>query len=107
LRPTVPHPNFAEIITDDTREAVHLKLTRDADGRPIDAIHVHGYAPPDVMRPIEKAIWEELGVDQPLPEHLGMIDEDERSESLALIQLILLFHVIRKQTFEETPVPKP
>ena len=107
LRPTIPHPNLAEMITDDVKEAIHLKLTRDADGRPIDAIHVHGYARREVTRPIEEAIWEELGVDQPLPEHLGMIDEDQRSESLALIQLILLFHVIRKQTFEETPVPKP
>ena len=61
----------------------------------------------EVTRPIEEAIWKELGVDQPLPEYLGMIEEDQRSESLALIQLILLFHVIRKQTFEETPVPKP
>jgi len=107
LRPTVPHPNFAEIITDDAREAVHLKLTRDADGRPVDAIHVHGYAPPDIMRPIEKAIWEELGVDHPMPESLGMVEEDSRSESLALIQLILLFHVIRKQTNQESKVPKP
>jgi phosphoribulokinase len=107
LRPTVPHPSLAEVITEDTREAVHLKLTRDADGRPVDAVHVHGYASPDVMRPIEKAIWEELGVDRPFPDCLGMIEEDRRSESLALIQLILLFHVLRKQTFQETPVPKP
>jgi phosphoribulokinase len=107
LRPTVPHPNLAEIITDDVREAIHLKLTRDEDGRPVDAVHVHGYARPEITRPIEEAIWAELGVDQPLPESLGMIEEDRRSESLALIQLILLFHVIRKQNFEETKVPKP
>ncbi len=107
LRPTIPHPNLAAMITDDAKEAIHLKLTRDEDGRPIDAIHVHGYARREVTRPIEEAIWQELGVDQPLPEHLGMIEEGERSESLALIQLILLFHVIRKQNFEETPVPKP
>jgi len=107
LRPTVPHPNLAEVITDDAREAVHLKLTRDEDGRPVDAVHVHGYARPEVMRPIEEAIWDELGVDQPLPESLGMVEEGNRSESLALIQLILLFHVIRKQTVQEPKVPKP
>ncbi len=105
LRPTVPHPNLAEIITDNVREAVHLKLTRDEDGRPIDAIHVHGYASPEITRPIEEAIWDELGVDQPLPECLGMVEEGERSDSLALIQLILLFHVLRKQTFDKVPKP--
>jgi phosphoribulokinase len=94
LRPTVPHPNLAEIITDDVREAIHLKLTRDEDGRPVDAIHVHGYAPPARTRPIEEAIWAGLRVDEPLPDSLGMVD-GQRSESLALTQLIILYHVIQ------------
>jgi phosphoribulokinase len=87
------------------RETIHVKLTRDEDGRPIDAVHVHGYARRETTRPIEEAIWDELGVDQPLPECLGMIEEGRRSESLALIQLILLFHVLQKQTLEKTEVP--
>jgi phosphoribulokinase len=97
LRPTVPHPNLAEIITDDVAESIHLKLTRDEDGRPVDAIHIHGYAPRARTRPIEEAIWAGLGVDEPLPDCLGMVD-GERSESLALTQLILLYHVIRNRT---------
>lgn len=96
LRPTVPHPNLAEIITEDVRESIHLKLTRDEDGRPVDAIHVHGYAPPERTRPIEEAIWDGLGVDEPLPNGLGIVD-GQRSESLALTQLLLLYHVIRHQ----------
>ncbi|MGH9023227.1 MAG: phosphoribulokinase [Acidimicrobiia bacterium] len=96
LRPTVPHPNLTGIITDDVRQTIHLKLTRDEDGRPVDAIHVHGYAPPDRTRPIEEAIWDDLGVADPLPESLGMID-GERSDSLALTQLILLYHVIQSR----------
>ena len=98
LRPTVPHPNLAGIITEDVREAIHLKLTRDEDGRPVDAIHVHGYAPADRTRPIEEAIWAGLGVDAPLPESLGMVD-GQRSESLALTQLILLYHVLQNRSF--------
>lgn len=97
LRPTVPHPNLAEIITDDVRESIHLKLTRDEDGRPVDAIHVHGYSPPERTRPIEEAIWAGLGVDEPLPDSLGLVDGG-RSESLALTQLILLYHVIRQHS---------
>jgi phosphoribulokinase len=97
LRPTVAHPNLAGIITDDVRESIHLKLTRDEDGRPVDAIHVHGYAPPDRTRPIEEAIWASLEVDEPLPDGLGLINA-ERSESLALTQLILLYHVIQHRS---------
>jgi phosphoribulokinase len=92
----VPHPNLAGIITDDVRQAIHLKLTRDDDGRPVDAIHVHGYAPASVTRPIEEAIWAELGASEPLPDCLGMIN-GQRSESLALTQLLLLYHVIRNR----------
>jgi phosphoribulokinase len=94
LRPTVPHPNLAGVITEDVRESIHLKLIRDEDGRPADAIHVHGYAPASRTRPIEEAIWADLGVDEPLPDCLGLVD-GERSESLALTQLILLYHVIQ------------
>jgi phosphoribulokinase len=95
LRPTIPHPNLTGIITDDVREAIHLKLTRDEDGRPVDAIHIHGYAPASRMRPIKEAIWAGLGVGEPLPDCLGLV-EGERSESLALTQLILLYHVIQQ-----------
>ena len=94
LRPTVPHPNLTGVITEDVRESIHLKLIRDEDGRPADAIHVHGYAPASRTRPIEEAIWADLGVDEPLPDCLGLVD-GERSESLALTQLILLYHVIQ------------
>ncbi len=97
LRPTIPHPNLTEIITDDVREAIHLKLTRDHNGRPVDAIHIHGYAPAASTRPIEEAIWAALGVDEPLPGTLGVVD-GQRSESLALTQLILLYHVIRNRS---------
>jgi phosphoribulokinase len=102
LRPTVPHPNLAGIITDDVRESIHLKLTRDEDGRPVDAIHVHGYSPPERTRPIEEAIWADLGVDEPLPNGLGMVD-GQRSESLALTQLILLYHVIQHRSSTLSP----
>lgn len=97
LRPTVPHPSLAEVITDDVRSAIHLKLIRDEDGKPVDAIHVHGYAPRHLTRPIEEAIWASLDVDEPLPECLGRIHEGMRSEPLALTQLILLYHLIQSR----------
>jgi phosphoribulokinase len=96
LRPTAPHADVVAIITDDVKKAVHLKLIRDEDGKPVDAIHVHGYAPPELTRPIEEAIWADLDVDESLPPNLGMLD-GEHSPSLALTQLLLLHHVLRNR----------
>jgi phosphoribulokinase len=97
LRPTISHPDLPAILGDDTREAMHLKLTRDDDGKPVDAVHIHSYADPDVTKRVEQAIWDELGVDAPLPEALGKLgdDDDDRDEPLALTQLILLYHLIQ------------
>ncbi|MDQ3570899.1 MAG: phosphoribulokinase [Actinomycetota bacterium] len=94
LRPTISHPDLSGIVTEDVREAMHLKLTRDDDGKPVDALHIHSYAPRELTRQVEEAIWSELGVDEPLPDTLGMID-GERDEPLAITQLILLYHLIQ------------
>ena len=94
LRPTISHPDLTNIVTDDVREAIHLKLTRDEDGKPVDALHIHSYAPREMTRKVEEAIWAELGVDDDVPESLGMID-GERDEPLAITQLILLYHLIQ------------
>ncbi|HEV3400867.1 MAG TPA: phosphoribulokinase [Acidimicrobiales bacterium] len=103
LRPTISHPDLPSILGDDTREAIHLKLTRDDDGKPVDAVHIHSYADPDITKKVEQAIWDELGVDAPLPEALGKLndDDDERDEPLALTQLILLYHLIQARQSAE------
>ena len=95
LRPTISHPDLSTILGEDTRAAMHLKLTRDEDGKPVDAVHIHSYADREETRKIEQAIWYELGVDQPVPESLGQLDPDNRDEPLALTQLILLYHLIQ------------
>lgn len=93
LRPTIRHPDLSSVLGDDTRRIMHLKLIRDDDGKPVDALHIHGYAPREQTRKIEEAIWGELDVPEPMPEQLGLIDGSTRSEPLALAQLILLFHL--------------
>ena len=95
LRPTISHPDLSNILGDDTREAMHLTLTRDEDGKPVDAIHIHSYADPEITKRVEQAIWSELGVDEDVPEALGRLDSDTRDEPLALTQLILLYHLIQ------------
>jgi phosphoribulokinase len=95
LRPTISHPDLSTILGDDTRESMHTKLRRDEDGKPVDSVHIHSYADREVTKTVEQAIWDELGVDEPVPEALGMIDPDTRDEPLALTQLILLYHLIQ------------
>jgi phosphoribulokinase len=95
LRPTISHPDLSNILTDDHAEAMHLALIRDEDGKPVDAVHIHSYADREVTREVEEAIWDELGVDEPVPESLGLIDGETRDEPLALTQLLLLYHLIQ------------
>ena len=94
LRPTIPHPNLSSILTDDHRHAVHLKLIRDRDGRPVDALHIHGYAPRSISDEIATEVWSHLGVPEEVPSSLGEIEPDVHSGPLALTQLILLYHLL-------------
>ena len=95
LRPTISHPDLTAILGEDTDEAMHLKLIRDDDGKPVDALHIHSYADPAVTKRVEQAIWDELGLNEPVPRSLGQIDGETRDEPLALTQLILLYHLIQ------------
>jgi phosphoribulokinase len=93
LRPTAPHPDLGAILTQQTREAIHLKLARDLDGKPVDALHVHSYASRELTRQVEEAIWDSLGINDEVPESLGLIEPGFRSEPLAVVQLLLLYHL--------------
>jgi phosphoribulokinase len=96
LRPTIGHPDLCHVLSDDDRRTVHLKLIRDDGGRPVDALHVHGYAPREDSRIVEKAIWEQLSFDHgtPPPDSLGVPAPGKRSEALAIAQLLLLWHLL-------------
>lgn len=95
LRPTIPHPNLTSILTDDHREAIHLRLERDVEGRPAEALHIHSHAPPAIAKEVEEAIWADLGQPLPVPQSLGTIEEGLRSEPLAMAQLLLLYHLFQ------------
>lgn len=94
LRPTVPHPDLSEILTPETRPAVHMKLLRDQDGKPVDALHLHGHAPEEVALLVEERLWKQLGMTDALPASLGRIGPSERSTPLAVAQLMLLHHLL-------------
>jgi phosphoribulokinase len=92
LRPTIRHPDLTGVLA-DSGQPMHLKLTRDEDGRPVDALHIHGYVPREDSRMLEKAIWAGLGEAAELPGFLGELDDGQRSEALAITQLLLLYHL--------------
>jgi len=96
LRPTIGHPDLSRVLTDDDRRTVHLKLIRDSDGRPVDALHVHGHAPREDSRIVEKAIWAQLSFDHGAvpPGPLGQYAPGRRGEALAIAQLLLLWHLL-------------
>jgi phosphoribulokinase len=93
LRPTIRHPSLNGLLAEGG-QPMHLKLTRDEDGRPVDALHIHGYVPREDSRMLEKAIWANLGSATGLPETLGTLDDGRRSEPLAITQLLLLYHLL-------------
>jgi len=93
LRPTVRHPDLSEVFKQVDGRAMHLKLIRDEDGRPTDALHVHGYAPSSDIEVLEKAIWADMGGEDTVPTGLGMLGGDDRNEPLAVTQLLLLYHL--------------
>lgn len=98
LRPTIPHPDLQQLIGSTTQHAVHLRLARDEQGRPVDALHVHGYADREESAVVEKLIWASLEADDGPPASLGEISEGQRSEPLAIAQLILLYHLLSNRS---------
>jgi phosphoribulokinase len=96
LRPTVSHPDLSTVLIEENRRAIHLKLIRDDDGKPVDALHVHGHAPPQLSRQVEDAMWRGLGFsdDTMMPSGIGAID-GIRNEPLAVTQLILVYHLLQ------------
>ncbi len=99
LRPTIRHPDLDGVVPQDVRDngarpAIHLKLARDADSRPVDALHIHGDAVDADSEVIEKAIWSRLGADSDPPSCLGRISDGQRNAPLAITQLLLLYHLL-------------
>ena len=98
LRPTIRHPDLDGVVPDGAAggpgTAIHLRLARDADGRPVDALHVHGDAAREDSEVVEKAIWSRLGADSGPPACLGRTREGLRTEPLAITQLLLVYHLL-------------
>ncbi|WP_433655263.1 phosphoribulokinase [Nocardia sp. CA-128927] len=95
LRPTIQQPDLTAILQPELTQAIHLRLARDTDGKPVDSVHIHGYASTEDGAAVEKLIWHALGDPAvPPPESLGRVGPDEHSTPLAVVQTVLLHHLL-------------
>jgi phosphoribulokinase len=92
LRPTIRHPDLGAVL--GTGRTMHVKLCRDTDRRPVETLHVHGYVPVEESRTLQKAIWGLLNQPGDVPASLGVLGSGQRSEPLAITQLLLLYQLL-------------
>jgi len=107
LRPTIPHPDFNEIINfsgTNPQPAIRLGLDRDM-GKPVDVLEVDGNATSEQVQEMEKMICNDM------PPHLshfcrresnpelgkvaGTTGEMIQSYPLALTQLLITYHMLK------------
>ncbi|ADI62760.1 phosphoribulokinase [Trichormus azollae] len=106
LRPTIPHPDFTEIIeagNGDLESAVRLGLVRDM-GKPVDVLEVDGHATLEQVNKIEHIMCSDMPYlksicDREINPELGKIagttGETLQSYPLALTQLIITYHMLK------------
>lgn len=113
LRPTIPHPDLTYLI-DGTHHAstdVRLRLGRDG-GRPVDFLEIaRDVCSENAMR-LEEAIWQHLPDLRPVREDQFGVYQDRtevrHSHPLALSQLLITYHLLRKyNNLSEIPFAPP
>ena len=100
LRPTIPHPDLSYLVDRQGEEAgIRLKLGR-ADGLPADFLEIDGCVTAEHAQELEDVIWQHLPDLQPLREDMFGEYQDrtevKHSHPLALTQLLLTYHLLRK-----------
>lgn len=94
LRPTIRQPDLTRVLPAAVTKTIHFRLARD-NGRPVDSLHVHGYASTEENLAAETTVWEALGdPTTPIPDSFGGVSPGKRSTPLAITQMILLHHLI-------------
>jgi phosphoribulokinase len=106
LRPTIPHPDFAEIIKStngNSNSAIRLGLDRDM-GKPVDVLEVDGHATLEQVNKLEQLICSDMPhlkniCDRESNPELGKIagttGETLQSYPLALTQLLITYHMLK------------
>ncbi len=94
LRPTLPHPDLSP--TSGTANGLHVELARDADGKPVDMLHIDDANCERSAAGIEDRLWSLM----PAASHLRSVNGSGApaspidSSALALTQLFVAYHMV-------------
>jgi phosphoribulokinase len=106
LRPTIPHPDFSEIIQPNRNHlgsAIRLELDRDM-GKPVDVLEIDGHATRDQVTTLERVLCHEvphlgqfcsLDGNPDIGKVVGTTGEILQSYPLALTQLLITYHMLK------------
>ncbi len=90
----LPHPDMSVLLDEGSKRGITLETDRSG----ARCLFVPGDLDPDVGAAIEEAIWEKMQFAQQLrTERLGEFsigDDMHRSESLAIVQVLILYHLV-------------
>jgi len=100
LRPTLPHPNLSPLTDPGANNGLSLELSRDRDGKPVDALSISGSIPDETAQGLENLLWEMLPEAHHLRSNLvGEFTDLEGkqviSHPLALTQLLVAYHMVK------------
>jgi phosphoribulokinase len=104
LHGTLHHPDFSEVIADDTSGCVRSRLGREG-GRAVEYLEIDGSIPDEPARALERCILDHLDASGAASvADLGLYYDTEtrHSHPLALTQLLLVYHLLRAQHRDET-----
>ncbi len=106
LRPTIPHPDFTEVLNAEGNHlgsAIRLDLARDM-GKPVDVLAIDGHATAEQVRELEKIFCNEvpslgqfcsLEGNMEIGKVIGTTGESLQSYPLALTQLLIAYHMLK------------
>lgn len=96
LRPTLRHPDLSPILDRGARSGLHLELARDADGKPIERLEIHGDIPRLKAERLEELLWSLIPEASHLRANVGTFEGGQQmSHPLALTQLLITYHMVK------------
>lgn len=99
LRPTIPHPDLTYLLEGNNGSGIRLKLSRD-QGLPVDILEIDGNVSGKQAHRLASAIWKHMPELRPEDDsHFGNYFDgrsNQHSHPLALTQLLITYHVLRK-----------
>jgi phosphoribulokinase len=113
LRPTIPHPDLTYLVDGSHRASTDIRLQLGRDGgRPVDFLEIAGDVSAENAMRLEDAMWQHLPDLRPVREdQFGeYLDRTEAKHShpLALSQLLITYHLLRKyNNLSEMPFAPP